>query len=239
MIDSIRGNQHHSGTHTHIYLPLSTLDKMDTNCGTKSCPHVESFKSNRGSIKNFKAIYSSFVIAISPEARKRKAQGMMCSTCGQYNHPVRLHACLGCIFFGCYVKKHIHEHAKANNHPLGEHSIFAILNCQPFHFRSLLHFDLFLFFSSPSSAMDLTRGYVYCYLCRNYIYDSDLEKIAKEKRLKAAKVYGPTFLQYYSSWEPTLHDLEVLKQNPQRKRISDNSYIGNSLSFRVIASFIS
>ncbi|XP_074598990.1 ubiquitin carboxyl-terminal hydrolase nonstop isoform X2 [Brevipalpus obovatus] len=166
---------------------------MDTNCGNKSCSHVESFKSNRGSIKNFKAIYSSFVIAISPEARKRKAQGMMCSTCGQYNHPVRLHACLGCIFFGCYVKKHIHEHAKANKHPL---------------------------------AMDLTRGYVYCYLCRNYIYDNDLEKIAKEKRLKAAKVYGPTFLQYYSSWEPTLHELEVLKQNPQRKRISDNSYIG-------------
>lgn len=75
--------------------------------------------------------------------------------------------------------------------------------------------------------MDLTWGYVYCYLCRDYIYDSELEKLAKKKRLKAAKVYGPTYAQYYTTWEPTLYELEVLRQNPQRKRISDNSYIGN------------
>jgi len=193
---------------------------METHSGTKSCPHVESFKASRGSVKNFKALYSSFVIAISPEARKRKAQGMMCFNCGQFSHPVRLHACLGCIFFGCYVKKHIHDHAKANKHPLGR-NLFSRMG--EIFLTEILIPIIFTFLS----AMDLTRGYIYCHPCRNYIYDSDLETIAKEKRLKAAKVYGPTFVQYFSSWEPTLHDLEVLKQNPQRKRISDNSFIGN------------
>lgn len=31
----------------------------------------------------------------------------------------RLHACLYCVYFGCYTTKHIHEHAFSKNHNLG------------------------------------------------------------------------------------------------------------------------
>lgn len=95
------------------------LLKMKDETVSGSCPHVESLKTSKNGIKNFKVIYSSFVVAVTPESRKRKAQAMICFNCGRYKYPVRLHACLECIFFGCYAQKHIHEHAKATKHYLG------------------------------------------------------------------------------------------------------------------------
>lgn len=35
-------------------------------------------------------------------------------------HLNRLHSCLYCVFFGCFTRKHIHEHAKNKRHNLGE-----------------------------------------------------------------------------------------------------------------------
>ncbi|GAA6097584.1 ubiquitin carboxyl-terminal hydrolase 22-like isoform X1 [Tachysurus ichikawai] len=35
-------------------------------------------------------------------------------------HLNRLHSCLYCVFFGCFSKKHIHEHAKTKRHNLGK-----------------------------------------------------------------------------------------------------------------------
>lgn len=35
-------------------------------------------------------------------------------------HLNRLHSCLYCVFFGCFTRKHIHEHAKSKRHNLGE-----------------------------------------------------------------------------------------------------------------------
>lgn len=42
----------------------------------------------------------------------------LCHTCKTYKD--RLHSCLHCIFFGCYVKGHIQEHAKTKKHFLGK-----------------------------------------------------------------------------------------------------------------------
>ena len=75
--------------------------------------------------------------------------------------------------------------------------------------------------------MDLTYGVVYCFSCEDYIHDKDFETIAKRQKQRAAKVNGVRSSQYYM-WEPTTQELQVLKDNPQRKRISDNSYIGLS-----------
>lgn len=96
----------------------NTSNKMKNVSG--SCAHLESLKSSKTGIKNFKVIYSSFVIAAGPENRKRKAQGMICFNCGPYEYPIRLHACLECIFFACYGQKHIQEHAKTAKHYLGK-----------------------------------------------------------------------------------------------------------------------
>lgn len=42
----------------------------------------------------------------------------------------RLHACLYCVYFGCYTTKHIHEHAFSKNHNLGTSlSLSLIIIC--------------------------------------------------------------------------------------------------------------
>nr|XP_023654218.1 ubiquitin carboxyl-terminal hydrolase 22-like [Paramormyrops kingsleyae] len=72
-------------------------------------------------------------------------------------HLNRLHSCLYCVFFGCFTKKHIHEHAKSKRHNL---------------------------------AIDLLYGGIYCFVCQDYIYDKDMEQIAKEEQRKAWKMQG-------------------------------------------------
>lgn len=40
-------------------------------------------------------------------------------------HLNRLHSCLYCVFFGCFTKKHIHEHAKNKRHNLGKQRTYT------------------------------------------------------------------------------------------------------------------
>lgn len=40
------------------------------------------------------------------------------------------------------------------------------------------------------AAIDLTYGGIYCFLCQDYIYDKDMEIIAKEEQQKASKMQG-------------------------------------------------
>lgn len=47
-----------------------------------------------------------------------QAKSCVCHVCGI--HLNRLHSCLHCVFFGCFTKKHIHEHAKSKRHNLGK-----------------------------------------------------------------------------------------------------------------------
>ncbi|KAB0401126.1 hypothetical protein E2I00_011468 [Balaenoptera physalus] len=83
------------------------------------------------------------------------AKSCVCHVCGV--HLNRLHSCLHCVFFGCFTKKHIHEHAKSKRHNL---------------------------------AIELMYGGIYCFLCQDYIYDKDIEIIAKEEQRKAWKMQG-------------------------------------------------
>ncbi|XP_069501850.1 ubiquitin carboxyl-terminal hydrolase 22 isoform X4 [Ambystoma mexicanum] len=121
--------------------------------------------------------------------RKHKAKSCICHMCGA--HLNRLHSCLYCVFFGCFTKKHIHEHAKAKRHNL---------------------------------AIDLLYGGIYCFMCQDYIYDKDMEQIAKEEQRKAWKLQGVG--EKYSTWEPTKRELELLRHNPKRRKITTNCTIG-------------
>lgn len=63
-----------------------------------------------------------------------QAKSCICHMCGA--HLNRLHSCLYCVFFGCFTKKHIHEHAKTKRHNLGEFSSpccssSSVLPCVP------------------------------------------------------------------------------------------------------------
>ncbi|KAM4624535.1 ubiquitin carboxyl-terminal hydrolase 22 [Polymixia lowei] len=79
------------------------------------CPHVNSYKVDNWK-QNLRVIYQCFVWSGSAETRKRKAKSCICHMCGV--HLNRLHSCLYCVFFACFAKKHIHEHAKSKRHNL-------------------------------------------------------------------------------------------------------------------------
>ena len=44
--------------------------------------------------------------------------------------------------------------------------------------------------SSLLPAIDLLYGGIYCFVCQDYIYDKDMEQIAKEEQRKAWKLQG-------------------------------------------------
>ncbi|XP_022242955.1 ubiquitin carboxyl-terminal hydrolase 22-like [Limulus polyphemus] len=152
------------------------------------CAHLASFKSAKGT-QSYRVLHAYFIAGITEEARKKKAQTCFCHTCCR--HTSRLHACLYCVYFGCYDGKHIREHALSKKHNL---------------------------------AVDISYGTVFCFSCGDYVYDKELEAIAKRHRRKAAKLNG--IKEQYYEWEPTNFELDLLRRNPRRKRISDNSYIG-------------
>ncbi|KAG7256233.1 hypothetical protein CRUP_032374 [Coryphaenoides rupestris] len=58
------------------------------------------------------------ILAAAAGQRERNAKSCICHICGA--HLNRLHSCLYCVFFGCFTKKHIHEHAKNKRHNLGK-----------------------------------------------------------------------------------------------------------------------
>lgn len=43
------------------------------------------------------------------------------------------------------------------------------------------------------TAIDLLYGGIYCFVCQDYIYDKDMEQIAKEEQRKAWKLQGIAF----------------------------------------------
>ncbi|XP_062914684.1 ubiquitin carboxyl-terminal hydrolase 22 isoform X5 [Mobula hypostoma] len=61
-------------------------------------------------------------------------------------------------------------------------------------------------------------------MCQDYIYDKDMEQIAKEEQRKAWKLQGVG--EKYSTWEPTKRELELLRHNPKRRKITTNCTIG-------------
>lgn len=140
-------------------------------------------------VHSYRLISSYFVCCVSKEARSRKARYCICHTC--HIPGPRLHACLQCVYFGCYGNRHIHEHAEANQHLL---------------------------------AADVSYGVVFCFACDDYVYDGELEAVARVHRRKCARMMG--LQELYHHWEPSSLEMELLRRNPRRKRITNNSYIG-------------
>ncbi|XP_032816859.1 ubiquitin carboxyl-terminal hydrolase 22-like [Petromyzon marinus] len=158
--------------------------------GQSGCAHVCVLKAEQAQWRQqLRVIYQWFVWSATGEARRRKALSCVCQLCGA--HFSRLHSCLYCVFFGCFARRHIHEHAKAKRHPL---------------------------------AIDLYHGTIYCFQCGDYVYDRDAEQIAREEQRKAWKLQG--LGDRYTSWEPTRRELELLRQNPKRRKIAPNCTIG-------------
>ncbi|KAK3091748.1 hypothetical protein FSP39_022316 [Pinctada imbricata] len=91
-----------------------------------SCQHLQNYKVIHGS-SQFRIIHAYFVACSSPDARKRKAKSGVCHLC--HFPSFRLHACLYCVFFGCYSSKHIHDHAERKGHSLALDMTYGNIYC--------------------------------------------------------------------------------------------------------------
>ncbi|KAL8604508.1 hypothetical protein ACOMHN_015792 [Nucella lapillus] len=81
----------------------------------KGCDHLISLKETT-KLQSFQFVHAVFVASSTPITRQTKAKECYCHTC-EYRG-LRLHACLSCVYFGCYSRKHIHAHDKETGHTL-------------------------------------------------------------------------------------------------------------------------
>ena len=126
-----------------------------------------------------------------------KASLCHCHECGTYSS--RLHSCLLCVYFGCYTgNRHIHLHAQSTGHSLGTETIyFRLYFCVSLDHLWTFRFTIILFYSD-FLALDLTHGAVYCFVCKDNVYDLDLEKICVEQSVRAWKTLGRIIIQCWS-----------------------------------------
>ena len=77
-------------------------------------------------------------------------------------------------------------------------------------------------------AVELTYGTVYCFKCQDYIYDFSLDEVSRSIEQQVAQNRFVTSRQpvAYLAWEPTRDEIELLKQNPKRKKVEAGSTIG-------------
>lgn len=73
-------------------------------------------------------------------------------------------------------------------------------------------------------AIDLTYGTILCFSCGDYVYDTEIEHIAEAQQKVAEQWMGKK--NPFSVWEPTDKEVELLQQNPKRRRLTANSTIG-------------
>ena len=76
--------------------------------------------------------------------------------------------------------------------------------------------------------MELIYGTVYCFKCHDYIYDSSLDEVSRsiEQQLAHNRFLTSRQPMMYVAWEPTRDEIELLKQNPKRKKVEAGSTIG-------------
>ncbi|ELU07196.1 hypothetical protein CAPTEDRAFT_18184 [Capitella teleta] len=73
-------------------------------------------------------------------------------------------------------------------------------------------------------SMDLTYGAILCRVCSDYVYDREIEELFRTQQRKSALLLG--MLNPFSPWEPSEMEVELLHQNPKRRKIDGNSTIG-------------
>lgn len=64
-----------------------------------------------------------------------------------------------------------------------------------------------------------------CFQCGDYVYDRELLAVAKAQWSESAK--SLSFGEFYRAWEPTQIEAELLRKHPRRRRVVENSTIGN------------
>ncbi|XP_062507983.1 ubiquitin carboxyl-terminal hydrolase 22-like isoform X2 [Corticium candelabrum] len=95
------------------------------------------------------------------------------------------------------------------------------------HFACNVHKHIHKHFaeSEHGLAVDLTVGSVYCFLCKKFVYDTDVESVARAKADEAWRRTGLGGIQHIY-WEPTKEELDLLRKYSKRRKVSSMSTLG-------------
>ena len=98
-------------------------------------------------------------------------------------------------------------------------------------------------------AVELNYGTVYCSKCSDYIYDSDIDQLCKQVELQIVHKQHCGMFTYdhvlitcnvyvyhsvvvsrqpaaYVAWEPSQAEIDLLRQNPKRRKLEPGSSVG-------------
>ncbi|XP_040563264.1 ubiquitin carboxyl-terminal hydrolase 22 [Lepeophtheirus salmonis] len=98
----------------------------------------------------------------------------------------------------------------------------ACLHC--IHFGCPDHYASHARKLSHNFSVELQYGYIYCFNCGDYIYDSDCEMISQICWTKSYHAIG--LGTPFSSWSPSNEDIVTLQKNKKRKGFANNTTIG-------------
>ncbi|KAF8784367.1 ubiquitin carboxyl-terminal hydrolase 22-A-like [Argiope bruennichi] len=108
-------------------------------------------------VTNYFVILASYVEYNSDETLKRKSSNVHCYLCKAADK--RLHACLNCTFFGCLdYENGVFSHIK--DHAIKNEHYFAIT---------------------------VNHGFIFCFICDDYIYNETFDDILSNFKLEASK----------------------------------------------------
>lgn len=75
-----------------------------------------------------------------------------------------------------------------------------------------------------TSVVDVEQGQILCTACGDYVYDSEIRRIAVSCKEKARRSLGLS--TEYRAWAPDSVEMTLLQAHPKRRRPTPNSTIG-------------
>ncbi|XP_022667486.1 ubiquitin carboxyl-terminal hydrolase 22-like isoform X1 [Varroa jacobsoni] len=170
---------------------MTAVRSSSLSMSGEGCPHFD--EQRDALLEAFRVLCAVYVSPCTREALAKKAETCRCFSCKGSRASVRLHACLHCVFVGCFVEKHVHEHSRTSGHLL---------------------------------ACDISHGILYCFACKDYLYDLSLDIVARQARRRLARLLGLRELLTCGAWDPDSDGLELLRRHPKRIKIASNSPVG-------------
>ncbi|XP_067932350.1 ubiquitin carboxyl-terminal hydrolase 22-like [Watersipora subatra] len=138
---------------------------------------------------------NSLSVSCMEQFHKAKAEVAKCCKCDDYS--LRLYACLQCVFFGCFEKKHIQEHAKAHKHYLAMDMSYGAVYCH----RCKDH----IYDDDLDRVAGVSSGF-----------------FGKLIDLLSLNIW----VIFVGCWTPDPCEIELLHSNPKRRKIENDSSVG-------------
>ena len=109
------------------------------------------------------------------------------------------------------------------------HNSLSSVHISCLHTRTHTHMHTHTHFLN--TAIELGYGHVYCMKCSDFIYHAEIDRVAMEidQQLKEGG-HSRNGQSRYHIWEPSLTEMELLRDNPKRRRLESNSTTGQLFS---------